>query len=496
MSYSVSSASSGSSSTAVDQLVQQYVQSISTPVYQLQAQQQTVNSQITFYQDFEKKLSALQTQANSLAQAGSLTPLAAKAVTSSDSTVATATAGNSAVSGTHTLQVSQLAKYDTLVSGQLTQSGTDISTATGAGAFTFSVTVNGTATNVNVNVSAGDTNATVMANMAAAVNNAGIGVTASVVNDTSSTARLVFTSKNSGSANAISVADVTGTLAQNVGWTSSVISGRTASSATGAGFVNSSVSSLDANFTMDGIPIVRGTNSITDVLAGVTLNLAGTQVSGANPINLSITSDTSSVQTTIQNFINAYNTAMTTLQNNLKTDPTTLLRGPFAGDVSFMNLQLSMQNIAMGDVSSVKSGNPTDLSSIGITLNSDGTLTISNQSTLTSVLSSNPNAVSDLFNSSDGVAVQMNTLMKQFANAGGVMDQKISGAQDQVTAMNNQISAMQSSINIQADAMRQQFTAYESMLIQLTNTQNSLNSIWNSMYSSSSSSTSSSTTGG
>ncbi len=480
----LSSSSSGSS--AVDQLVQQYIQSISTPVYQMQAQQATLNSQVTFYQDFQKKLSNLQTQANSLAQVGSLTPLAAKTVSSSDSTVATGSADNTAAAGTHSLSVSQLAKYDTLVSSQLSQSGTDISTASGAGTFTFSVTVDGTATNLNVSVNAGDTNSTVMANMAAAVNNAGIGVTASVVNDTTSTARLVFTSKTSGSANAISVADVSGNLMQDVGWTSAVISGRTASGGTGAGFVNSSVSSLDANFTLDGIPIVRGTNSITDVLQGVTLNLEGTQLSGADPITFSIASDTSAVQTTIQNFINSYNTAITTLSNNLKTDTQTQVRGPFAGDISFMNLQLQLQNILMGQVTSAKSGNPSSLSAIGITLNTDGTLSISNQATLTSTLSSNPTAVSDLFNSSNGVAVQLNTLVSQYSTPGGVMDQKINGAQDQITAMNDQISGMQASINIQADAMRQQFTAYQSMLIQLTQTQTTLNTIWGAMYSSSS----------
>jgi flagellar hook-associated protein 2 len=481
MSTSIPSLSTNSTASAVDQLVSQYTQSISTPVYQLQAQQSTLNSQITFYQDFLKKLTSLQTQASGLAQIGTLSPLAAKTVSSSDSTIATGTAQSAATTGTHSLLVTQLAKYDTLVSSQLSQSGTDISTATGAGTYTFSVSVNGTATNVDVSVGATDTNATILANMASAVNNAGLNVTASVVNDTSSTARLVFTSKNSGSANAISVADVTGTLAQSVGWTSAVMSGRTASGSTTAGFVNGPTSSLDANFTMDGIPIVRSSNTVSDVLTGVTLNLTGTQQPSANPINMTVGSDTSAVQTSIQDFINSYNTAITTLRNNLATDSTTQVRGPFAGDVSLMNLQLSMQNIAMGEVSSVTSGNPSDLNSLGITINTDGTLVIGDQTKLTTALNSNPNAVAAVFNSTDGIAVQLNTLMKTFVGPSGVMNTKITGAQDQVSAMNDQITAMQSSINLQADAMRQQFTAYQSLLIQLNQTQSTLSNIWNGM---------------
>jgi len=481
-----------SSSSAIDSLVSQYITSISQPVYQMQSQQSQVNSMISTYQSLKSSISSFQSQTSSLSGIGSLSPLAAKAVTSSDSTVITASAQSTATAGTHSVLVTQLAKYDTLVSSQLTQSGTDISTSSGPGKSTFTVTINGKPTDIDVTVKNGDTNSTVMANMAAAVNAAGIGISASVVNDTATTARLVLSSKNSGSANSISLSDSTGTLAQSVGWTSDVISSRTASSATGAGFVNSSANSLDANFTLDGIPIVRGSNTVTDVLTGLTMNLVGLQQPTDNPVTLTIAPDTKAIQSTVQNFINAYNTVISSLSQNM-TDTTsntsngsaaTVTRAPLAGDVTFMNLRLSLQNILMSPVTSAKSGNVNSLNAIGIGLNNDGTLSITDQSKLTSALTSNPTAVSDLFNSSSGVAVQLNALVKSYSQPGGVMDQKINGAQDQISSMNNLINSMQSSINIQADAMRQQFTAYESMLIQLNQTQSSLSSIWSNMSSS------------
>jgi flagellar hook-associated protein 2 len=488
-SSAVTLSTNSSSSSSIDQLVSQYIASISQPVYQLQSQQSGINSLISTYNSLKSSLSNFQSQASSLGSVGTLSPLAAKTVSSSNSSIVTATAQSTATSGTHSLLVTQLAKYDTLVSSQLTQAGTDISTASGAGTSTFSVTVNGKATNIDVAVNSGDSNSKVMANVASALNAANLGINASVVNDTSSTARLVFTSKNSGSANSISVADVTGNLMQDVGWTSGVIGGRTASSSTGAGFVYSSVNSLDANFTLDGIPITRGSNTITDVLTGVTLNLSGTQLPTDNPVNLTIAPDTSAIQTTVQNFIKSYNSVITSLKQN-STDTTsnsssgssaTVTRAPLAGDVTFMNLQMSLQNILMSPVSSAQTGNPNSLSTIGIKLNDDGTLSIGDQSAFTSALTSNPSAVSDLFNSSNGVAVQLNTLVKSFSQAGGVMDQKINGAQDQINSMNDMINSMQSSINIQANAMRNQFTAYQSLLIQLSQTQSSMNSIWSAM---------------
>jgi flagellar hook-associated protein 2 len=489
MSSSIPTLNSGSSSSAVDQLVSQYVQSISQPVYQIQSQESDINSLVSTYQSLKSNLSSFQSQTSSLKSIGSLSPLAAKTVSSSASSTVTATAQAGATSGTHSLLVTQLAKYDTLVSGQLTQSGTDISSASGAGTSRFSVTVNGNTTNIDVAVNAGDSNSTIMANMAAALNSANVGINASVVNDTSSTARLVFTSSNSGSTNSISVADVTGNLMQDVGWTSSVIGGRTASSPTGAGFVSGSVDSLDAKFTLDGIPITRSSNTVTDVLNGVTMNLLGTQQPTDDPVTLTISPDTTAIQTSVQGFIDSYNKVITSLRQNM-TDTTssssngssaTVTRGPLSGDVTFMNLQLSLQNVLMSPVSGTKSGNPNSLNAIGIKLNNDGTLTISDKSAFTKALTSSPTGVSNLFNSTNGIAAQLDTVVKSFSKPGGVMDQKINGAQDQITSMNDMINSMQSSINIQANAMRNQFTAYESLLIQLTQTQTSLNTIWGSM---------------
>ncbi len=488
-SSSVTLNTNSSSTSSIDQLVSEYITSISQPVYQLQSQESSINSLISTYNSIKSNLSSFQSQTTSLGAIGSLSPLAAKTTSSSDSSVVTATAQATATSGTHSLLITQLAKYDTLVSSQVSQSGTDISTASGGGTSTFSVTINGKTTKVSVSVNSGDSNSTVMANIASAVNNADLGVNASVVNDTNSTARLVFASEDSGSSNAISVADVTGSLMQNVGWTSAVISGRTASTATSAGFVNSSINSLDANFTLDGIPITRSSNTVTDVLTGVTINLLGTQQATDNPITLTISPDTTAVQSTIQNFINSYNTVITSLQQNMMDTTSsstsgggaTVTRAPLAGDVTFMNLQMSLQNILMSPVSSVQSGNPNSLSAIGIKLNDDGTLSLSDQSAFTSALTSNQSAVSALFNSSNGIAVQLNNLVKSFSQTGGVIDQQINGAQDQINSMNDMINSMQSSINIQADAMRDQFMAYQSLLIQLSQTQNSMTSIWNSM---------------
>jgi len=484
-SSSIPALDSSSTASSVDQLVTEYVDSISQPVYELQSQESNINLLVSIYQNLKSTLSSFESQTSGLKSVGTLSPMRAKTVSSSDASTVTATAQPGATLGTHSLLVTQLAKYDTLVSSEMSQSGTDISDADGAGTSTFSVTINNKTTDIKVAVNSGDSNSKVMANIAAALNAANIGVNASVVNDTSSTARLVFTSNNSGSTNSISVADVSGNMMEDVGWTAGVISDRTASSSTGAGFVNSDTGSLDAKFTLDGIPIARSTNTISDVLNGVTFSLLGTQQPTDDPVTLTVSPDTSAIQTTVQSFISSYNKVISSLSQNMTDTSTnssdgsgaTVTRAPLAGDVTFMNLQLSLQNILMSPVSSAKSGNPNSLSAIGITLNNDGTLSLSNQSALTTALTTSPTGVSDLFNSTNGVAVQLDNLVKSFTSPGGIMDQKVNGGQDQISSMTDMINSMQSSINIQADAMRNQFTAYQSLLIQMNQTESSLNTI-------------------
>jgi len=75
MSISLPSLGTNATTTSgVDQLVAMYVQSISTPVYNMEAQVSQINSLISVYQSLKSKLADLQTQASSLSQPGTLSP--------------------------------------------------------------------------------------------------------------------------------------------------------------------------------------------------------------------------------------------------------------------------------------------------------------------------------------------------------------------------------------------------------------------------------------
>ncbi|HXF99322.1 MAG TPA: flagellar filament capping protein FliD [Bacteroidota bacterium] len=456
-------------SSQIAALVEQYRLSISKPARRLEDRRTTLNTRLSVLAELRSKLTALHTLAKDLKATGSLSKFSVFSVESSLPTIVTGTATSTAAPGTHTLLVTQLAKADTVISSQLSASATGIADTEGAGTKTIRITVNGVSTDVSFAIEAGQSNETVLNNVAAAINAAsGAGVTASVVADTTGTRRLVLTSKQTGSTNAVSLQDVSGTVLATIGLGADVITNRTASSGTAGGYLYSSVDLLDAKFKLDGIDIVRGTNSVSDVLTGVTLDLKATQAPTDTPVTLKIGTDKEKVQTTIQDFIKAYNEALTFLRSKTSVNPDNKTREILASDQVFKDLWIRMRAIVGGVVSSVTTGNPSLLSEIGIKAASDGTLSLSDTAAFEDALLSDVRKVSDLFNSSNGIAVQLSDLVSLFTSSGGQIDIVQNGTQDQLTSIKAALQRTNAQIDRRVEAFRIQFEALQNALNRIT----------------------------
>ncbi len=449
----------------IESLVSQYRYSISNPVTLLENRKTSLNARLSVLAELKSKLSALNTMAKDLKKTGTTSRFSTFSFESSLATVATGAATSTAATGTHSLLVTQLAKADKVISSQLASTATSIADTEGAGTKTLSISVNGTAVNVNFDVAAGESNSTVLSNLATAINASTAGVTAAVVADTSGTSRLVFTSKSTGSAQAVSMSDVTGTVLNSIGLGASVISGRTGSTATDGGFLYASTTLLDSKFKLDGIDIVRGSNSVSDVLTGVTVELKGVQLPTDTPVTLTISSDKTSIKSTIQDFITKYNEALSYLTAKTSVNPDNKTREVLASDQVFKTLRINMRSIIGSSISSVTSGNPSLLSQIGIKTNADGTLSLSDMTTFDEALASNPRKISDLFNSSNGIGSQLNTLMETFTATGGQLEIAQNGTNNQITNIATSLTRTNAQINLKVESFRKQ---YESLYNAMT----------------------------
>lgn len=469
--------------SSLDQMVAQYRLSKRKPAQTLETKKSALNIRLAVLADLKTKLKTLKTTAEDLKKTGTTSKFSTFSVSSTNTSIATATATTTADVGSHSLKIARLAKNDTLLSDRVTSAAATVSAAEGAGTKSFRVSLNGTDTDVSVSVVDGETNESILSKLVSAINDSDAEVTASSVGDTSTTKKLVLISKSSGASNAVSVTDLTGTLMEKIGFSSGVISGRTANGTTTAGYANSSTSLLNSSFTVDGISVEKETNTVSDVLTGVTLELKGTHADADLPITLTVGVNKASIKEKVQKFITDYNAALSYLNIKTQYDSLTKTREALSGDAIFTTFRYNLRSMATDTVSSVKSGNPTILADIGITAGRDGTLSLSDTTKFDDALDADLSKVSDLFNSTNGIAAKMVTLIDGMTNSstGKIVAVK-DAADSQVLNLTNRITRFDETLDRHVEKYRNDFLRLQATYNQILSQQQTISSLTSSYY--------------
>ncbi len=313
--------------------------------------------------------------------------------TSTNSSVLTATAisGARLTSLTASIRVDRLATAQTAVSTASVASKTEV---IGSGTFTLNIgtasyDANGAMTGLAaageaITIDVTDGSLTSIAN---AINAKKAGVTASVVTDADGKAFLSLKGET-GTAKAFTLAatsDPSGKLAQfNVG-------------PNGAGMMVTGKAG-NAALAVDGIAVERASNSISDLVDGVKLDLVGISTT---PVSLSSSAPTTALTNAVEDFVYTYNQVLTELQK--QTDP---INGDLRGDSGAQNMLRSLKGLTMRELlPNAAAGTPKTLAEIGVLTNRDGTLAV-NSATLAKAIADNPAALEAMFsNSSDGSGV-------------------------------------------------------------------------------------------
>lgn len=392
------------------------------PIELLQFQQARFQTQQGVLTLLSGNLSSLKSAAQALSLS---TDFSKRTATSSDTSVLTASADSTAQTGTYNLSVTTLAKAKSL---QSSTSYTSTTAALGTGTLTIAV---GT-TNTNITVDA--TNNT-LSGLKDAINNSGAAVTASIVNvSATSTAeyRLVVQSKNTGTANAVTIS---GTLA---GGSDPFAGGGTVVQA-----------AADAVFTVNGLSVTRGSNTVSDVIVGVSFSLLK---EGGASSTVTVANDTAAIKSAVQKFVDAYNAVVKIGNDQFKSDPTTKRQGTLAGDPVLRGVA-SRLRAALTAPGANLTGFKT-VSEVGISFQKDGTLKL-DDAKLSSALSSNFDGVKNLF-----IATQ-NGVGKRIPETVDGFIRSVTGA---LTARQNGISGSIASIDKKIVREEQRIAAFEKNL--------------------------------
>lgn len=138
------------------------------------------------------------------------------------------------------------------------------------------------------------------------------------------------------------------------------------------------VAGTDASFTVDGISMTRSSNSVTDLFAGMTLNLLKTSSSA---ISIKSEVSLSDVETALTDYVTTYNDLYLSLQNLSKANNVDPDSGSLAGDTLLRAIMSELRE-ANGSGIAGYDGGPYYLSNLGIKTNRDGTLSFANKDAL------------------------------------------------------------------------------------------------------------------
>lgn len=432
----------------VNGIVTKLMQVESQPLTDLQTKEASYQAKLSAFGSLKGALSTLQNAAQTLQNASTFTGNSASV---SDSSVLSAAATSSAAPGSYSISVTQLAKFNA-VRSNVNYAATTDTFNTG----TLSIALGG---GTAVNVTIDSTNNT-LAGIRDAINGANAGVTASVIND-GTTNRLVLTSKTSGSAGAI-----------NVAVTDSGAGGTHALSDLASANLVTTQTADDANLTINGLAITRSSNTISDAIAGLTLNLTKGTLASPGNATITVTKDTGAVTSAVNAFVKAYNDAINGIKQLTAYDAANKKASVLTGDSTARSIQSQLSGLVFASVSGV-AGGISRLSDLGLSVQRDGTLLV--DSAKLSAAVSDPNKdVAALFTQTtagnQGIAVRFNTLIDGLIGTSGLISSRTDGINSSIKGLQKQADALNTRLTAIEARYRAQFTQLDTLISSMNQT--------------------------
>ncbi|SHO50778.1 flagellar filament capping protein FliD [Desulfopila aestuarii] len=442
-----------------DSIVTQIMQLERAPIDRLTTQKNNATQRLNAFFQFKGKLDALKTAVSDMSLTSQVR--GTKGTLSKEGSFTATT--NSAALGSYDIAVAQLAQTQkTITSGF--SSDTDSILGTGT------IEVN----SVTITVGEGNNSLRTLAESVNAVADQ-TGVRATIINDGgSSPYRMVFTGKDANTEFDI-VPDLESSPGNSIAFTTTLAK-----------------SAQQAVAYIDGIKVVSNSNTITDAISGVTLNLTAVDemVPNTDPPTLAttrfdVTADTDALKEKITSFVTAYNSVMEFINSGYEefggsslledtaeedkesttTDKDKLLGAVLRGDATVNGAKRQLQAVL---TDSIKSGGTFNiLSEIGISTQKDGSLK-QNNTKLDKALANNFDDMVALLSGEgevSGVMKRFNSVLLNMTSlSSGIYATQKKVFQSSEANIDKQIGLMELRMTKREASLRAQFTAMEQLI--------------------------------
>ena len=401
----------------VEEIVSKLVSLEKQPLVKLQSVASSMKTQLSVYSQVKSMVSTLSDAASKLAKNSSWGSTTA---TSSNSAAVSVQVSGTASATAFGIEVQQLARGQSAASAGLGVAGAPV----GAGKLSIQLGAwsqavppgftGGATAAVDITVSATDS----LSDVAAKINGAKAGVTATVLRDAQGE-RLLVRSSTTGEASGFRIQVPAG---DSAGLQRLKFDPQTPP---GDGMAANSVQyGQNAKATLNGIALVSATNTFADTIPGLSFTVAQTTTA---PVEIAVQSDTVALKKNIQDFVTAYNAVNDLLTSSTKYDAGTKTAGALQGDSTTVGLQTMLRS-AMASTTA-GAGAFQRLADIGIDIKRGGKLEIS-EAKLDNALK-DPKALEAMFaaNASaspegNGLAAKVKALVDQMMSFQGALENK------------------------------------------------------------------------
>ncbi len=406
------------------------------PINRLQADKKWMNNRLAAFNEFNDKLTALRDAAKELSDDEGL--LANEADTDTGKYLKASASGDAIPGTSYEVEVLSLATVQKSVSDTGFASKT---TSLGTGTLRF--LVDGTEKTVEI-TSGNDT----LESIVETINESDIGLQAAIINDGSeSPYRLVLTGENVAKDFEINPAPAqAGDL--------------------DLGTFTVTQAAATAQIKVDNIVISGESNTITDAIPGVTLDLVAAD--SAEKTKITIKRDSGALTAKLEAFVSAYNDAVSFVTSQSKIDGSS--GGVLGGDAGLNSIKRHLQDM-LTEFSGT--GSFQALAQLGLETQKDGTLVL-DSTTLTNAMDKDISSVISLLAGKDG----SRGIMDQFedyldgmtSSTTGFLAGRKNGITSNIKRIDTQIEQMEARLEKREKTLRDQFTAME-QLVSVMNTQ-------------------------
>lgn len=421
--------------------IQQLLQLEARTKLKLQGEQKELQTRKSALSKIDTRLSEMNTLLTSFKESASekITPLTGSSSTDAVNVVSAAGIENP---GSYNISVSQLAKQDMALSDAFADGDADLS-STGSGSFDLAIGSN-TPVTITVNTS-GLTNAEVLQAVADEVNaQAGEQVEAAVYQIGDGTSRLSLKSLDTGKSQRITISnaqdDLSGINLSNV----------------------YTEEELNAKFTIDNIAFERESNTVSDVVNGLTFELKGTTSATEK---MTVSRDVDAAVANIEEFVEKFNAVNKEIRGNTFLNGETGERGPLQSQRAVRNLSHTLRLEAILPVDSLSSNSINSLGELGIEIGQDGTMSIADRDKLEEALSTKPSETAAIFSADDGIPARLQQKIDlHIKGADSIFDSIDDSFDRKIDRLDDRIAAEDRFLERKEEELREEFARLQQVI--------------------------------